>query len=358
MSENDAITAVRERAALFDMTGRRGLIEVRGEDRVRWLDGMISGDVNRLEETGDGAGCYATLLTNRGAIVADLHVGKLGEAFLLESLGSEIPRIIEALDRLLIADDVTLTDRSSDFATLGLEGRTARGLLADAAEGDVPEADAWGTLRVGGAEVLVGAFGWTGEAGFQLRFAEAERTAVEAALEDAAGGTLVRGGALVRGGEEALEILRVEAGVPALGRELDEDVLPPEARLERAIATDKGCYVGQEIVARLRARGQVNHLLVGLELEADEAPPAGTELAVGDRKTGELTSVVVSPGLGTIALGFVRREHAETATEVTFEGGRARVVELPFVPVSAPAGAAAGPETGEGRGSGGPEGPV
>lgn len=344
MSENEAVEAVRERAALFDMTGRRGLIEVRGEDRVRWLDGMISGDVSLLEAAGEGAGCYATLLTNRGAIIADLHVGKIGEAFLLESLASEIPRIIAALDRLLIADDVTLTDRSGDFATLGLEGRAARALLASAAEGDVPEADAWGTLRIAGAEVLAGAFGWTGEAAFQLRCAESDRAAIESALDDAAGG------ALLRGDDESLEILRIEAGVPALGRELDEEVLPPEARLERAVATDKGCYVGQEIVARVRARGQVNHLLVGLALEGADAPAAGAELVAGNRKTGEVTSVAVSPRLGTIALGYVRREHAEAGTEVTFEGGRARVVDLPFVPL--------GVGGGGGRDAGGGEAPA
>lgn len=340
MSENEVIEAVRERAGLFDMTGRRGLIEVRGEDRVRWLDGMISGDVNCLEEAGEGAGCYATLLTNRGAIVADLHVGRLGDRFLLESLGSEVPRIIATLDRLLIADDVTLTDRSGDFATLGVEGRTARSLLAAASGAALPDSEDWATLRIGGAEVLVGAFGWTGEEAFQLRCAESDRAVVEAALDEAAGG------ALARGDDASLEILRVEAGVPALGRELDEEVLPPEARLERAIATDKGCYVGQEIVARLRARGQVNHLLVGLTLDGNDTPPAGAELVAGERRTGELTSVVVSPALGTIALGYVRREHAEAGTEVTFDGGRGRVVDLPFVPVG---GEAAGVPGSDGR---------
>ena len=327
MSENEAITAAREHAALFDMTGLRGLVEVTGEDRVRWLDGMISGDVNHLEESGDGAGCYATLLTNRGAIIADLHVAKRGECFVLESLASEIPRIVEALDRLLIADDVTLTDQSGESVTLGLEGRAAREILASAAGDDVPAPEQWGALRVGEMDVEVAAFGWSGEPAYQLRVAETDRAAVEAALDAAAGGTLARGD------EAALEILRIEAGVPALGRELDEEVLPPEARLERAIATDKGCYVGQEIVARLRARGQVNHLLVGLDLDVAEAPVEGTELTGGERKTGELTSVAISPRAGTIALGYVRREHAEPGTELTLDGGRARVVALPFVPV-------------------------
>jgi len=137
--------------------------------------------------------------------------------------------------------------------------------------------------------------------------------------------------ALVRGTSEALEILRVEAGIPLLGQELDDDVLPPEARLERAIATNKGCYVGQEIIARLRARGQVNHLLVGLRLEGADLPAVGTKLSAAGRETGEITSVARSPSQGPIALGYVRREHAAEGTEVDLDGGRARVAALPFV---------------------------
>jgi folate-binding protein YgfZ len=112
---------------------------------------------------------------------------------------------------------------------------------------------------------------------------------------------------------------------------LSEDVLPPEARLERSICATKGCYVGQEIVARLRARGQVNHLLVGVSIDADALPVEGTELSVGDKRTGELTSVVRSPSLGPIALAFVRREHAEPGTSLSFAGGTGCVVSLPFV---------------------------
>jgi aminomethyltransferase len=153
-----------------------------------------------------------------------------------------------------------------------------------------------------------------------------DRGRVEEALAAAAKGEM-----LVHGSFEALEILRVEAGLPALGSELDEEVLPPEARLERAISTSKGCYVGQEIVARLRARGQVNHLLVGLRLESPLLPDVGTKLSVDGRTTGELTSVVLSPSEGPIALGYVRREHAEVGTQIEIAGQRARIAALPFV---------------------------
>ncbi len=335
MSLESVVTGTRTGVGLFDM-GHRGLLEVSGEDRVRWLDGMISGDVEALERAGSGAGCYATLLTNRGAIIADLHVGRVDDVFFLESMRSAMPRIREALERLLIADEVELRDRSDAFSVLGLEGPNATSLLGRVASGGFhePDRESWMRIEIEEREVLVAAFGFSGESAYQLRMKPDDRSAIESALESAGAGL-----DMVRGDPESLEVLRVEAGIPLLGAELDEDVLPAEARLENAIATDKGCYVGQEIVARLRARGQVRHLLVGLRFDSPEPPRVGSKLSVDGRIIGELTSVVRSPGLGAIALGFVRREHAEPDTLVHVEAadgqergtGTGRVVELPFV---------------------------
>ncbi len=327
MRISEVVLGTRTGVGLFDMS-HRGLLEIRGEDRVRWLDGMISGDVEALESAAPGAGCYAVLLTNRGAIVADLHVARFEKRYLLESLNSEMPRIRETLERYVIADDVVLLDRSGEFVTLGLEGPESPAVLEEVTNGRVVnlEENHWAESRIGGRDVLVAAFGFSGERGFQIRMNPDDRERVEEALMAA-----VKGDVLVHGNFEALEVLRVEAGLPALGSELDEEVLPPEARLERAISTSKGCYIGQEIVARLRARGQVNHLLVGLRLESPELPAVGTELAVDGRSTGELTSVVLSPTEGAIALGYVRREHAEVGHVIEFAGGRARIAALPFV---------------------------
>jgi folate-binding protein YgfZ len=334
MRNEVAVETARKSVVLFESVSR-GWLEVSGEDRVRWLDGMITGDVVALADGPDGAGCPALLLTNRGAIVADFRVGRIGEHFVLESLRSELPRIASALERYIIADDVRLEDRSADFVALGLEGPSAPEILGKALEiagqGDsLPEMDDWCSTRLADHPVLIGAFGWSGERAYQLRIPVAAGVAVIDALEVAAGHTIERGTL------EALEVLRVEAGIPALGHELDEEILPPEARLERAICNSKGCYVGQEIIARLRARGQVNHLLVGVSVEANELPSAGTELTVEGRRTGELTTVVESPTAGTIALAFVRREHSEPGTRLDFEGGAARVADLPFVAVGRP----------------------
>lgn len=356
MSVDEVVRATRSSVGLFRVDAL-ALIEVKGEDRVRWLDGMISGDVSRLEEQGQGAGCYATLLTNRGKIVSDLHVAHLGEGFLLACQRDQAETVRTTLDRFIIADDVELADVSESFEALALEGPKAPDLLAealglsgerkdalvsetrDATERSGVTEERWFEAECAGVSTRIGAFGSSGEPAFQIFVPRAEADAVAAELQG-------KGAALglVLGDLEALEILRVEAGQPVMGRELSDRVLPPEARLERAIATDKGCYVGQEIVARLRARGQVNHLLVGLKfgsgLEAASLPTFDTELRVSDRRTGEVKSTVRSPTEGPIALAYVRREHAAPGTEVQFDGGTAQVTSLPFRPLGAEPGGA------------------
>lgn len=343
--------AVREGAGLF-RTGDCGVFSVRGDDRVRWLDGMVSGDIGALDAQGPGAGCYALLLTNRGKIVADLHIGHTGDAFRVECQASAVPAVLETLERFIIADDVTLEDETEETECLGLEGPQAPAILA-AASG-MPAAslaerprESWAEAQIAGAPVRLGAFGWTGEHAFQIFVPRAAADAVAAAL-----GAASAAQPLVEGDAALLLELRIEAGIPVLGAELDDNVLPPEARLESAIAVNKGCYVGQEIVARLRARGQVNHLLVGIAWDeaslanasaSAEAASAlvGTELFAGDRRTGRITSAAVSAAAGGVALAYVRREHAEPGTELVFDSaegssarGPARVVALPFAPAA------------------------
>jgi folate-binding protein YgfZ len=126
-------------------------------------------------------------------------------------------------------------------------------------------------------------------------------------------------------------VLRIEAGRPRLGAELSQAVLPPEARLEGSISYTKGCYIGQEIVARLRSRGHVNHLLVGLRVEGPALPARGASIRAGDAPIGEVTSAARSPHAGVIALGFVRVGHDAPGTVLAVDGARAQVAALPFV---------------------------
>ncbi len=332
MSDSDGeATVVREAAGLFTLAGR-AVLEVSGGDRVRWLNGMITNDVAALAPGARASGCYAALLTPKGRIVTDLHVCLRTDAIWLELPATRLPAALERLSKLIIADDVRLVDRSQELARFALEGPRARAVLADALgphQASVLDAlgpDGCADVQIAGTPAVVAAYGLTGEPGFQLFVPAAGSEAARDRLTTAG----VRHG-LVAGGAEALEILRVESGLPIAGAELTEDVLPPEAHLERAISYTKGCYTGQEIIARLRSRGQVAHLLVGIVPEGPDPLQRGQAIHAGGEAIGEITSAVVSPIAGPIALGFVRRAHAAPGTAVTVDGREARVAALPFV---------------------------
>ena len=318
MNARDQAAAIHQGVGLFRLEDR-GLLRVAGGDRVRWLDGMLSNDVASLAPGPERSGCHALLLTRQGRIVADLHVLLRPESLWLELPRAALAHTREVLERFIIADDVVLEDASDECERIALERPGAAALLA-------PElaADACSELGLGGAELVVAAYGLAG-AGRQLFAPVGAGDAVAAALRE-------RGAeaGLVEGGAEALEILRIEAGVPRLGRELDEEVLPAEARLERAVSTTKGCYTGQEVVARMASRGRVSHLLVGLRFPEPEAAAVGTALEHEGQAVGEITSACVSPTAGSIALGFVRSAHAEPGSALRAGERAAEVVALPF----------------------------
>jgi len=313
------VESARCKARLFALAGgdhARGLVAVTGADAARWLDGMVTNETLALSP---GEGCYALLLTPKGRIVADLHVLAREEGYWLDTSARVVPKLLERLERYIVADDVELRDLTADFDRFSLEGPEATSLLGVP---DIPP-ESWVPVRVNEVESVAARFGWSGETAWQL-FVPAGRLAdVATALGVSAASN------------EALEVLRIEAGVPLLGAELDEDVLPDEARLDSAISRTKGCYTGQEIVARLHSRGAVNHRLVGLRFEGERVPSRDSPLVAGERTTGEVTSVCLSPSLGPIGLGFVRVEHAEAGTHLECAGPsrgiRAAVAELPLV---------------------------
>jgi len=327
----EQVRATRAAAGLLDRADR-GLIFVRGGDRVRWLDGMLSGDVRALRPGPEGSGRYAALLTPKGAIVADLHVFALEDEIWLELSADVVSAVIERLERYIIADDVELLDGCGVYGQVSLEGPSARAIL-ETASGDSPslqplQPDSLGQIAMAGHEIPLAAIAESGADGYRLFIpttpAEA-RADVLAALHEAGVGA-----GLLRVERGAREILRIEAGVPALANELG-DVLPDEACLERAISRDKGCYVGQEIVARVHSRGQVNRLLVGVRFEGEAVPAVGSRLEYEGRVVGELTSVCRSPEFGSIGLAFVRRKLAGDGQRLSVDGGSATVSALPFV---------------------------
>jgi folate-binding protein YgfZ len=315
-------------AGLFTL-GARGLVEVRGGDRVRWLNGMLTNDVAAAAARGAGAGCYALLLTREGRVVADFHVLVRDDSLWLETDAGAVETALERLAKYVIADDVTLADRSSAFDRLAVEGPGAERVLAELLGAAVPPpADGCADLAIAGTPGVVAAFAFAGGPGFQLFVPGGRGGEMGAALL----GVGARHG-LVASSEEVLERLRVEAGVPRFGRELDESVLPDEARLERAVSTTKGCYTGQEVVARMRSRGRVSHLLVGLRCAAPSLPALRTPVQDPEgKRVGEVTSAVLSPRFGAIALAFVRRPWDAPGTRLRVADASVEVASLPFDP--------------------------
>ncbi len=336
MSAGGAVRAARTTAAIFALADR-GVVEVRGGDRVRFLQGQLTNDIVGLDPDGARSGCHALVLTAQGRIVAELHVLARPDAVWLETDRAVIPALTARLEKYIIADDVQLADRSDTWARFGVEGPRAADVVAAAAGEPVAiPPDAWTAVSIAGADVIVAAFGWSGEPALQLLVPSAARDRVASVLAESA----ERLGA-VFADAAALEILRVEAGVPRFGVELGEQTLPAEARLvDRAVSFTKGCYTGQEIVARMHSRGRVGHLLVGLALapsslapDGKRLPEPGTALLCEGAKAGEITSVAFSPAAGPIALGFLRSAHAEPGSRCALpDGSSATVVALPFVP--------------------------
>jgi folate-binding protein YgfZ len=325
MSASAQALACREGAGLFALRDR-GLVVVEGADRVRWLNGMLSNDVAALAPGRERSGCYALLLTRIGRIVTDVHVLLREGAFWLETERAAVAPLLANLSKFIIADDVRLTEASAAWERLALEGPAASQIFASAA-GESPRLapDSADGFAVAGIPVLAGAWGVSGEDALQLFAPAGAAERVAQALR--------RAGAdrLVEAGEDALEILRIEAGTPRFGRELSEAVLPAEVGLARAVSMTKGCYTGQEIVARMASRGGQSHALAGLALEGDALPAPGSVVSAKGTRVGEVTSAARSARAGAIALAFLRRASAAPGGELEVEGRLARVTELPFV---------------------------
>ena len=304
------VRGARAGAALCEAPGR-ALIAVRGGDRRNWLDGMLTRDIANLAA---GQAVYALALTRQGRIVSDLFALAFEQHFWLDLPAAAAAETLEHLQRFIVADDVTLESAGANaWQRFTLEGPGAEAALLQSGAAP-PAAGRVANCKLAGAQVWLAGYGFTGEPAWQLFAPPGAANAVRAKLCAAAG--------VVEVFAAALECLRIENGVPRFGAELDGSVLPAEARLERAIATDKGCYTGQEVVARMQSRGRVGHLLVGLrfapEASADGAALcrslADAELRCEGAAVGGVTSAAVSPQHGVIALGFVRAVHAEPGT--------------------------------------------
>jgi tRNA-modifying protein YgfZ len=305
--------AITESCGLLDRSDR-GKLALSGPDAATFLQGQVTNDVEGLDP---GSGCYAAFLTPKGKMLGDIRILNAGDELLLDTERVALQALFNMIRHFSLGYQVELHKRTLERGMLSLIGPEAAdvsGLEAvPAGENDHVTASVAGiTVRAIRTDV-----------GIDLLCDSAQTEALRASLIDA--------GALPVG-EAAAECLRVEHGRPRYGIDLDDTVIPQEAGLnERAVSFTKGCYVGQETVARLFYRGKPNRRLRGLRLSGPAE--AGDELRFEGRPVGRITSVATSPRFGPIALGFVRREvEPGAAVAVGEDGLSAEVVELPFGP--------------------------
>jgi folate-binding protein YgfZ len=323
-----AYDAARHRAAFLDRSDR-GRIIVSGAERASYLQGLLTNDIVALKA---GRGCYAAYLTAQGRMIADLYAYELGHVMLLAMTGGVKDAVRAKLDQFIFSEDVQLGDVTDTFVQIAIVGPEAAAAVASIVSGvgedalrEMPEhANARGEWA-GGAAIVTRVTD-PGEPGFELYVDRAQAGALKE--------TLVNAGVVELDAATA-EAVRVESGAPLFGRDMDEETIPLEAGLEaRAISFSKGCYVGQEVIIRVlhRGHGRVARKLVGLTLDGDRVPEAGSTIRSGDREIGHVTSSTASPALERpIALGYVHRDFLEPGTAVTVGDQSATVTALPFV---------------------------
>ena len=295
---------LRESAGLVDRTGR-GVLLLTGAEAAEYLQGQVTNDVEALQP---GEGCYAALLTHKGKVVADMRILRGPDWLLIDTEQHALPALRHNVEMYSIGRDVQVADQTAGRAILSLIGPAARAAL----DAEPPAAEhAW----VEGEHGLYVAT----DLGVDVICATDAAEAVKGAL------------GVDPVDLEAAECVRIEAGRPRHGVDFDAHTIPQEAGLnERAVSFTKGCYVGQETVARLHYKGKPNRQLRGLKLS--EPGQTGDVVTFGDREVGRLGSAAVSPIHGPIALALIRREAAPGA-EVTVgtSAAKALVAELPFV---------------------------
>jgi folate-binding protein YgfZ len=308
--ETPGYRALHDTAAWMDLDARGRLI-ARGRDRARFLHNVTSNEVKKLSP---GAGCYAFLLTPQGRIQADLYLLCFEDHFLIDTEADLRQKVPGLILKYKVADQVELEDVTEQMACVAVEGPNAESVLA-ACGAPVPAADcahaAWG-------EATVARISLTGPAGFHIFCASGRKAGLVAHLE-AAG--------VARATDEDARVVRIENGKPRYGEDIVETSLPQETQQMQAVSFTKGCYLGQEIVERIRAQGRVNWKLARVGVEGEELVGPGTKVAAEGTEAGEVTSSVYSPRQGKVAaIARLRAIHAESGSALSVEGRSAVVL--------------------------------
>ena len=306
--------------AVLDMSWQAKLI-FSGRDRVRWMNGMVT---NNIRDLAPGQGVYAFILTPQGHNQGDLVVYNRGDYLLATTDSEQAPTVTALLQRYIIMDQVEIEDVSDKLSTIGVAGPKAVESLSRAGID---------TRQLLPGQVIDSM--WQGAGISVARGTHPQMDYYEIWLApenaDKLWDALTSGGALPAG-STALEMYHIARGIPRYGVDLRQRDLPQETGQQHALSFTKGCYIGQEIVERIRARGNVHRTFIGFEVEG-EPPQPGTKVRANDKDVGEITSAARMPFPGserTLALGYLRREIATPGTAVQIGGQDAKVYALPF----------------------------
>jgi folate-binding protein YgfZ len=311
-------TALRSGFAVFDMSWRSKLL-ITGEDRLRWLNGMVT---NNVRDLAVGSGVYAFLLNAQGRIQADMYCYNRSACLMVDTDASQSPNLRQILDKYIIMDDVEVTDAAETFTTIGVGGPQAAAILRQAGmfselQPLQPQDAVWSSV---GLSIVRSDLA---SPTFEIWLAPHNAATLWVALV-AAGATPA--------GFEAVELMRIWSGRPRFGQDIRERDLPQETGQERALNYNKGCYVGQEIVERIHSRGAVHRMFTGFLVDG-RPPQPGTKVSVDSKDVGEVTSsgrIPLFEGQRAVALGYLRREAGTAGSMVQIGETAAVISSLPF----------------------------
>ena len=304
--------ALRDGPAIVDRS-YRALLEITGADRAEWLHNLTT---NQVKTLGRGEGNYAFTPNLQGRILFDMNVLAFSESIWLDLDRRFLSLALKHFDKYVIAEDVTVTDRTAEFVRIGLVGAEA---VTIAQELGVPQAKALAWLSCVDAtwkdvSLTLMRHDFCGPFGVELFVPQDDAVRLWEGLVDSS-----RSLPAIPVGDRAVQTRRIEAGIPWPGAEISEDYLPAETmQLERAVSFQKGCYLGQEVIERMRSRGVVARQLCAFEIEGEALPPSGSQITVDGKSVGKLTSVCHSPARGCIfALGYLKTGVANPGASVS-----------------------------------------
>ena len=306
---------IKKAVGLADMS-HLGRLRITGKDRVSFLNGLLTNDISQLKEN---KGQRSALLNSKARVLADLHLYAQPDSLLIDTGESPASHVKEILDRFIITEDVQIQDSSQDLVQLTVQGPRSSQAIKEVLGPEAQDLKQLEQKTLGPSTII--ARDRTGQTGYDIIL-----PALEA--EPVWHGFLLNGGDLGLNpvGSQALEILRLEAGYPKYATDIDENTIILEAGFKDAINFNKGCYLGQEVVARATHIGRVNKQLVGLEVETKDSISPRSKLMSDGREAGFITSAAFSPGLGRVAsLGYANREFAKEGTRVYVQLGETSI---------------------------------